>query len=632
MFALSSFLLAGCLSQPAPVRHFEELLSTKTKEQGSLGSDLKIAQIARLDAVDRIPFLLKDQCSKQICGEPNQTEDPSDIINGPIKASIESDQLLEELKPELNKIFDLRIEADRKDMVRLQERRAQFASLQLSANYKVFFNFIWLSSQLEKLSPFIQGAQAGDYKFSTQKFNKAHPTMSKVEQGFLQQFAIDLLNSEENQSIEVITSLGFKEYLKIHYVDLKLANAQIQFANQLIESFEFLGKSFPELNIKVPNELRLLKTGAELSPEITRESNRALMTSYLVRQLSQENNIFEKREIDIKSIVSSADLHLTAEKILAKLGNPQDLNVARETGLKTCRTTLARSILAAPTNLEIQATQRQLPTVKNAVLKIVEKLSTDPEVQSILSHRIQAIHFIFPTDRLEIKSSYKLAVHKESISLQERELKTNALSDEALLMMLYNFDLNPPSDYSDTISNMCEIFSPKKMSDSSIDQLSDINVSWQSIRFPSLGVGVIAHELGHVVSHVFSKLAEEKKQPYLLLRSCENGRHDTQEILTANQFNEEDFADTLAARAVQELQTQNLKGNNFGCALLGKNSSRWGTEQGLSLKLAAESKDVHSAGLYRVLQIQMNMGQELPPVCKSLIETYQPNAQKQCMN
>jgi hypothetical protein len=628
---LSLFLLVGC---PAPQSESPRLikLDDPLATKKSKGGELSAEQLALLDSADGIPFSIKDECSRQICGEPNQTADPSDIIYGSIKNSKEAEQLLEEVHSELNQIFDLKIEFEQKKMARIQSKLASFQGLKLSQKYKIMYNLMWTTSFLGQESNYLQGSHPRDFSIDDRQFLKATPAFSSSDRDNMKEFLLDLLNSTEFANRVFISDVGLKDYLKIEYPEMSMGRAQIVFANKVIESIVSVQNLFPEINLKVPEELRQLQSGAHPTPEIIRESSQAIMISYYARMLAQESSLYAKREINIKDILNSVQAHQTLENSVKSLNNLSNVTAAREKGFGDCRQALTRTLLAAPSLEEIAAAKEMIPLIKAAVLKTTEKMPSTNLIQKALSNRLHEMHFNFPADRAEMRSSIKAAIQRDLNVNRAALTNLPRLTDESLLLGLSISDLHPDFDYGTAVSKNCEIYSPQTMSDKSIDQTSAISLSWQSVRFPNIGAGVLAHELGHVVSHVFSTLSEQQQARYRSIRSCENARHQAEEMTIPDQFNEEDFADTIAARTISEIENQSLKTGNFGCALLGKSKDRWGTQLGLSMKLPLQSKDSHSAGLYRTLQIQINMGRPLPTACQSIIETYQPNAQKQCMN
>ncbi len=73
--------------------------------------------------------------------------------------------------------------------------------------------------------------------------------------------------------------------------------------------------------------------------------------------------------------------------------------------------------------------------------------------------------------------------------------------DQTILLALLFPTTNDDSDVTKhSIVKFCSDFSTVSFSDMSLTSSGQISVSWMSIVNPSVGTGVLAHEVGHVVS------------------------------------------------------------------------------------------------------------------------------------
>lgn len=159
----------------------------------------------------------------------------------------------------------------------------------------------------------------------------------------------------------------------------------------------------------------------------------------------------------------------------------------------------------------------------------------------------------------------------------------------------------------------------------SIDPNKDaILTSMYSCFHPGYGKGIIAHELGHALSHAFSnnKLSAPSYTDYLKLRKCVNKMQiDDYKTKSINEKShkgdflktEEDTADLIS------YLTFPSKNSLYSCGLL--NTSHDGTSYDeLDLDFEGIENDTHSASIVRLLREAKYKGVALPSSCQKLIE------------
>lgn len=134
------------------------------------------------------------------------------------------------------------------------------------------------------------------------------------------------------------------------------------------------------------------------------------------------------------------------------------------------------------------------------------------------------------------------------------------------------------------------------------------------------GKGVVTHEMGHALSHVFKngKLSVESKAEFLRVRECVTKSHVSFKEtswgvhLEDSQYSEEDTADVVSYNAIDP------DSPIFTCALLDTNKE--GTSfKDLSL-INKHPMDSHSSPLLRVLREAIYKKRRLPSSCKQIIE------------
>lgn len=148
----------------------------------------------------------------------------------------------------------------------------------------------------------------------------------------------------------------------------------------------------------------------------------------------------------------------------------------------------------------------------------------------------------------------------------------------------------------------CDRTEPAFLSDSAIAMYNTINLSWPTIIHPEIGLGIVAHELGHIAS---------SRLPGFL----DNEKNCLAEKSGSTQYNEEDFADLFSSEVMNRINEKNPLTNNavMGCGLLQYDQTN---KKYLNLTLNnLNLSDTHSSGFYRLLSIA-SMTNKLTPVCQ----------------
>ncbi|AHZ86649.1 hypothetical protein [Bdellovibrio bacteriovorus] len=291
---------------------------------------------------------------------------------------------------------------------------------------------------------------------------------------------------------------------------------------------------------------------------------------------------------------------------------------------ETIRTHLAKSDLKA----RLQKRLAEAPSLKSACeVRIYQGLNLYPEVKDVTAFqekvevvREQVLKNLNSQDpAFEIVK--KIAVYMpESIndlskslvqSLNDRA-RTDRLQVEKLLKMDASTTLLLGSLLSQTLGEndlLCEDLVNLNISDFASPGLTGIKVSWMSVKLPTYGISILAHEFAH---HVFAHAKQFESA-----KACLADKQGSQQFLN------EDFSDVLAAKVV--LQLQNVlpkKQSNYGCFFASE-------EKDPSLKVDG-AQAVHSSGLYRALQIAQVRKELIPDTCKKLVTAQNSKALNSC--
>lgn len=134
------------------------------------------------------------------------------------------------------------------------------------------------------------------------------------------------------------------------------------------------------------------------------------------------------------------------------------------------------------------------------------------------------------------------------------------------------------------------------------------------------GRSVVAHELGHAISQIFSavKLSESSMKQFKEIRKCSTDNY-TEFIPDRVSFihegdairSEEDTADVFAFMAYPD------NGDLFACALIRPTLDNSAYEE---LSIVNEDGDSHSTSLYRLIMEAVNKNKTLPVSCQRALE------------
>lgn len=307
--------------------------------------------------------------------------------------------------------------------------------------------------------------------------------------------------------------------------------------------------------------------------------------------------------------------------------DPVKIQAAQKNAIKSCRATIVKSLAAAPTGFRLRHALELTEKVKAAARVAARQYLTGEALKSGLK-AIDSVHFAPPEDGA-LKRDMILAELDQRIRRSREAQKMIATttddgkdSKSLLLTTLALAGVSKTDGHleQNTLS-ACRGFKPTDFVDASFAILGEIQISWQTVDFPEIGAGVIAHEVGHIVSAAIKDLPG--KDLYTQARACTSNKHD--QLLTTprlhspdSQYDEEDWADAFAATTLKSLNVTWPYAKNFACALVPISDNQ--AFSALTLK-AATALDKHSTGFYRTLQTHVNLGRGLPKSCEAALGT-----------
>ncbi|MDG0817868.1 hypothetical protein [Bdellovibrio svalbardensis] len=270
---------------------------------------------------------------------------------------------------------------------------------------------------------------------------------------------------------------------------------------------------------------------------------------------------------------------------------------SQEAVIASCEKSYYQTLNLYPQDSQLQTFKAKIELVRKEAAALVG--TQDPAY-----NKIMAATFDLPKTPTEVTKSW---VHtlKSDMLYEPNEAARTLNYDDATMFTLAVITSSLPQDNNYLCGNMIDL----NVSDKTLSTEASVKVSWLSVRYPAVGMAIVAHELGHIADQFSTGFGNQQicvkdKQPSSIYAG-------------------EDFADWFSSKTMLELaKNERLNTENMGCFFAASN-------QTLSLK-NSDNKDPHSADLYRALQIHAQLGKKVPATCEALAKQENPKATESC--
>jgi len=364
-------------------------------------------------------------------------------------------------------------------------------------------------------------------------------------------------------------------------------------------------------------------TGAELSKMESEAYFVAAITAHILSPVIEPSwrERLLKIPVDWTKIVSRTQIKGKFEKELAK-ERARDVKKEITDITAICRTKLAQADASRISDFQKRRALQHIESVRAASKTVLLKLFGKEALSAYGSAIDDATFSIsdpedhFTAVKKEIESEFRSSM----LGLQITR-KPTPETDQQLLAALILFDDedDDKEDEKHDILEECEKIQTRTLTDHALTSQGRIGVSWYTAAYPQFGIGVLAHEMGHVLS---KRLREGGKtgrveETYM----CVKNRNPYVLEPAQQTWLEEDFADFFAAQVVKELRAQGGNssiGANFACALIDDNGDTYGTND-----LEPGKDDPHSSPFLRMILQSVDLG-DLTPQCRPFVEYAKP--------
>lgn len=416
---------------------------------------------------------------------------------------------------------------------------------------------------------------------------------SLLNQDVVKEANAALLATDFQKAKELYSVKKGSSYLQTLYKDQSVEAAALAEVTSLLATQEKLNKlagaslfNFDNESIKKSSQHQPLST--EDIESISQDGHAIRLFDFFISGAGSA--ILEKTELD------SEDLLALYQKSSFKT-TLQNRMTSQDALIKSCETSYYQSLNLYPQAADLSNFKAKVELVRTEVANLVG--AQDPAYD-----RIIAASFDYPKTPAEVTKEWVNTL-KSDMAFEPNEIARTASYDDATMFLLAVIFSSTPND----INYLCGKMIDLDVSDKTLTTNAAVKVSWVSVRYPRVGLAIVAHELGHIVDQHSTSFGNQQicvknKQP----SSIHAG---------------EDFADWFSSKTMIQLgKNEHFESENFGCFLAASNET-------LSLK-NADNKDPHSSGLYRALQINIQLGKKTPASCQTLARQENSKATESC--
>lgn len=492
----------------------------------------------------------------------------------------------------------------------------KYSNLNFSKEQLSIINGLNLGNQLNNYYSALEVNKGGDYFFNHEKLKKSHPklTVNEIQ-------ALDIL-------VKLIGLKSGADYAKIYLERLismtvtampsleKYDRKQLESVIVKKLAIEGLDPVFKKLQTLIylslgSSDSVYLIEKAKQTVDLTEPEKMQIIDYYLslegFRVLLDPKNveIFSQLPLDVGSYVEKTKSLFFNSPAYQQFKNKQDLSQTFQKAKDACLVSLSKSLSNTPTELENQKAKALLHKIQTQSQKIIEEKSKKSLEQPL------NIQISLPADQNESLASWDLLfdLATKSYLAKGEELKaidTNKNENLIRFLIAAQVKYSSNKEFFESVTKVCEQTQPAFLNDAAMFTANLFQASWVTVKNLDYGMGIMAHEIGHIISRKWSDLFSSEK-------SC------LSQIYRNELRTEEDFADLFASHVLNQFQKEDpsLKKNNMICGFpsIGKLNFKY-------LDTAPTAGDVHSSDFFRLLAVNSATGL-MTPACQQHIEKFE---------
>jgi hypothetical protein len=282
-----------------------------------------------------------------------------------------------------------------------------------------------------------------------------------------------------------------------------------------------------------------------------------------------------------------------------------------------CKEAVVQAVAIAPSDLKLKKAQQLLDGVKAAAKEAAKEYVTGASLDTAKT-AIDSVMFERPSSLNVIKENI-LALLDRKIKILEgthdfADQRYSANDSFAIAAEIFpSLILEAKEGFRKTNGEVCDSIKPKFFIDNATG--SRVQLSWQTTMYPQVGAGIMAHEIGHVVSFAVSR-DNATIANYNNARTCSSTIHSSilgeiTKDFDVKIYQEEDWADSFSVTTMKILNKTWPYAKNFACVATEADAKNY------SGNFLDDRRflDSHSTGLYRSIQVHVGLGKDLPKSC-----------------
>ncbi len=586
-----SFLLLF-LSSTANSQHFDPGLISILNNPPALTSPLNTCATIPSENIDLSEEM--QHCAQALCGSPQENHTlqmrHKDFSRYATQGMLDKTKnILPLIQKVVKKEKNEKIEIINEILKAIKSN--QFDNIELSQAQTL--NFTYLLDNFIEIYP----VHTNDYKNRLQaKFN--FPS-------WMDQESRDILKKQSESTIFNMNNIYNLIAKKDFYSDSEIN----KILSEKIDKTEELIKNNPGLESPyLKNDLERIKNKLKNNSPITAIDFNFETSSQKLLKLLWKKSVCESADCG-KFIRSYLKNTLTNQKLESLLDQIKSNDQTKE-NINLCQAKLIANLVQADNRKKANSVFQEAKTV--VIEKVLPAFSNHS--RGLILKELDKIKF--NNDPFRSLTESEFSEHAKDYLRPVYSAPDNDKTNTDLLSSYIDFSLN---NFDEMQIGPCHSMSVRPSRDSWNSGSQTISISDFSCIHDITGKHIMAHELGHALSSIFSELSlsKESLETYLNMRECVAGYYPSSNKGMSsfakhdNRFTEEDMADFIANMAFKN------NGPIASCAYLYSDES---PNQYSKLTLYKEDSDVHSTNLHRVLIEAVNKGNTLPYSCNNLIE------------
>jgi hypothetical protein len=555
------------------------------------------------------------QCEVDLCG----TDQGYERIRGQGAFSLIDNEtktvLKTEVRPQLNELLETALD-NRKAEYNLAEGFLVKPTVQLTSQNRAYLT---VATYLAKLGTeywkVVTSNDGRNYQISAIKLQEKFPDLPSAQVFQMTSVLNAFLGSDTYYMYNTFIRYGFEMYVKTVGAKAKgdFKAARVMAENLLVEVGPIVSQ---QVDITL---LRKLEGGAKASSHERFAAMNSLAQAYRLQSMinPEVRKLTDQIKMNYADAVTFLDWNNRLKITKELYADEAKLQAQKKEVLKSCEESIAGALSAAPSELRQRKTDELLEMVKTASIETAPLYFSGSTLTKV-QETVKATKFAKPLGRAEARtlamgtlqySVAKAKAYKKDLAAEAQNNRAKALAWRSLVE-----SKTTSENVYTSVQQACDRVKPQVFVDAAAPWLNEVVSGWQTNMFPEIGLGILAHELAHIISGATNVLLPTEKVGYTEVRTCAVEGHAKLAGSTIpsnfDQYAEEDWADAFAARVILNLTKAWPYTGNYSCSLVHAID-----EQDDLILQEPNGLGTHSTSFLRALQTQTQLGLPLPESC-----------------